>query len=89
MEKEIENLRKEHEKDLDCITALTEEIESLKEQLQNQKLNELQSKKKQIEDEIDKENYRIFMSTPRTPIRQEDKQEEPKAKTLDEILMED
>lgn len=88
MEKEIENLRKEHEKDLDCITALTEEIDRLKEQLQNQKLNELQSKKQELEKQIDEENYRIFMNMPRKPLEKEEK-EEPKTKSLDEILMED
>ena len=88
MEKEIENLKKIHEQDVLCLQALTEEIDSLKEQLQNQKLNELQSKKQELEKEIDKENYRIFMSTPRKPLEKEEK-EEPKTKTLDEILMED
>ena len=63
---EMENLKKIHQQDLDCITALTEEIEELREQLQNQKLNDLKAKKQEIEKEIDNENFKIFMSTPRT-----------------------
>ena len=88
MEKELEHLKQEHQKDLDCITALTEEIDSLKEQIQNQKLNELQAKKQEIEKEIDEESYRLFMSQPRTPIIEKEEKEEP-VKSLDDILMED
>ena len=88
-EKEVKRLQQEHEKDLDCITALTEQIEELNKKLENQKMNDLMLKKQELEKEIDKENYRIFMSTPRTPIQQEQKQEEPKQRTLDEILLQD
>ena len=52
-------------------------------------MDDLMLKKQELEKEIDKENYRIFMSTPRTPIQQEQKQEEPKQRTLDEILLQD
>ena len=88
MENELENLKKIHQQDLDCITTLTEEIDSLREQLQNQRLNDLQAKKQELEKEIDNENFKIFMNMPRKPIVNEEK-EEPKTKTLDEILMED
>ena len=89
MENELENLKKIHEQDLDSIMALTEEIDRLKEQIQNQKLNELQTKKKELENEIAEENYKLFMSTPRQPIRQEEVKEESKVRSLDEILLED
>ena len=88
MEKELEHLKQEHQKDLDCINALTEEIEELREKLMNQKLNDLEAKKHEIEKEIDNENFKIFMNMPRNPIVNEEK-EEPKARSLDEILMED
>ena len=88
-EKEVKRLQQEHEKDLDCIMALTEQIEELNKKLENQKMNDLMLKKQELEKEIDKENYRIFMSTPRTPIQQEQKQEESRQRTLDEILLQD
>ena len=87
-ENEMENLKKIHQQDMDIIVTLEEQIEDLKQQLQNQRLNELQAKKQEIEKEIDNENFKIFMNMPRKPIVKEEK-EEPKARSLDEILMED
>lgn len=47
-------------------------------------------KRDNIQKEIDNENYKIFMNTPRKPLEsKEETKEEPKAKSLDEILMED
>ena len=89
MEKEIEHLRKEHEKDLDCITALTEQIEELNKKLENQKMSELMSKKQEIEKEIDEESYRLFMNQPRKPLEKEQTEQPKPIKSLDEILLED
>lgn len=88
-ENEMENLRKIHQQDLDCIEALSEQVEALKNELQQQKLNDLQSQKQAIEQELENEKFKLFMTTPRQPLVNEEQTEEQKVKSLDEILMED
>lgn len=89
MEKELENLKKVHQQDVNCIMVLEERIQELEDQLQNQKLNELESEREKVEKQIADERYRIFMNTVRKPLENEETEEPKATRSLDELLLED
>ena len=83
MENELENLKKIHQQDIDIISALSDEIEELKSELEgSKKLHELHSKREEIDDKISDEEYRIFMNTDHTPLVDDEIKEKEKLNAL-------